>query len=497
MRADSVITLAGFPFLSALLLSCLLGLVVILFIPPERKTLIRWVSAFFSGLALFLSVFLFIAYDRSLGGLQFVEKVLWIPSLDISYFNGLDGFNLPLILLTGIVHFTGVLTMWQLTERVKEFFALSFLLVLGVFGFFMSLDLFFLFIWYDVSLFPMYPLILIWGTTRKEYGAMKLFLYLLAGSALILPTFLYLFFKSGLYTFDVLRLLKPETFTPFQQKLGFLLLYLGFGILAGVWPFHTWSPSGHVAAPTSVSMVHAGVLMKLGAFGILRVAILLCPLGWQYWADLMAVLAAIGIVYGVLVGLTQTDLKYVVAYSSVSHMGIVGLGLATVSVSGLNGAVFQMFAHGIMTALLFSSIGYIHDQTETKEISELGGLSAVMPRASTYFILGALAGMGIPGFANFWAEFNVFVSAFKAYPLLGTLSVSSLVISALFLLRVVQKTFYGPPNPRLAHLPDLSIGLGLPRLILVLVLLLFGLFPALMVDLVQTAAVPFMEGLPR
>jgi NADH-quinone oxidoreductase subunit M len=343
----------------------------------------------------------------------------------------------------------------------------------------------------------MYPLILIWGTTRKEYGAMKLFLYLLAGSSLILPAILYLFAKSGLNTFDLMSLMQPGTFTPFQQKLAFILLYLGFGILAGVWPFHTWSPTGHVAAPTSVSMVHAGVLMKLGAFGILRVAIFLCPLGWQYWAEVMAVLATIGIVYGVFVGLTQTDLKYVVAYSSVSHMGIVGLGLSTVTVSGLNGAIFQMFAHGIMTALLFSSVGYFHDRTGTKLIPELGGMSQIMPKASAYFILGALAGMGVPGFANFWAEFTIFISSLKTYPLRGVLAIFSLVISALFMLRVVQKTFYGPLNERFAHLPDVSFGLGLPRLILVVVLFLFGLFPSLILDLIQTSVIPFMETLPR
>jgi NADH-quinone oxidoreductase subunit M len=497
MNAPIPITMAGFPWLSALLLTCLSGLVAVLFIPGRRKGLIRWVCAASSATALLITVILFILYDRSQGGLQFVEKVSWIPSLGITYFNGLDGFNLPLVLLTGIVHFTGVLSMWTLEERVKEFFALSFLLVLGVLGFFMSLDLFFLFVWYDVSLFPMYPLILIWGSTRREYGAMKLFLYLLTGSALILPTLLYLYTQSGLNTFDLTRLVYGVAFSPFQQKLAFLLLYLGFGILAGVWPFHTWSPSGHVAAPTSVSMIHAGVLMKLGAFGILRVAIFLCPQGWQYWAEAMAVLATIGIVYGVLVGLTQTDLKYVAAYSSVSHMGIVGLGLSTVTISGLNGAVFQMFAHGIMTALLFSTIGYIYDTTHTKMIPELGGLSSVMPRASAYFILGSLAGMGVPGFANFWAEFTIFVSALKTYPLRGALAVASLVVSALFLLRVVQKTFYGPANPRLAGLPDLSFPLALPRLILVAVLFLFGLFPSLMLDVIQTAVLPLMKGLPR
>ncbi|MFO7495709.1 MAG: NADH-quinone oxidoreductase subunit M, partial [Desulfobacterales bacterium] len=325
------IAYARFPFLSLLLLCCIGGLLAILFTPAARTRQIKWISAVFSGLSLVLSAGLFIAYDQSAGGLQFVEKVPWVPSLGITWFNAADGFNLPMLLLTGIVFFTGVLTMWDLETRVKEFFALVFLLVAGVFGLFMSLDLFFIFVWYDVSLFPMYLLIAVWGSTRKEYGAMKLTLYLLAGSALILPAILYLAVQAGLDTFDITALMQPGTFTPYQEKFAFLLLYLGFGILAGVWPFHTWSPVGHVAAPTGVSMIHAGVLMKIGAFGILRVGIFLCPTGWQHWAPLMALLATVGIVYGALVGLRQTDLKYVIGYSSVSHMGIVGLGLATVT----------------------------------------------------------------------------------------------------------------------------------------------------------------------
>jgi len=489
------VTFAPFPFLSALLLSCIVGFLVILFLPAERRDLIRWVSALFSGLSLLLSIYLFIAYDRGLGGVQFAEKVLVVRPLGISYFNGADGFNLPLILLTGIVHFTGVLTMWELEVRVKEFFALYFVLIAGVFGFFMSMDLFFVFVWYDVSLFPMYPLIAIWGSTRREYGAMKLFLYLLAGSALILPVILYLVVQAGFNNFDLLTLMRAGTFTPAQQRFAFLFLYLGFGILAGVWPLHTWSPSGHVAAPTSVSMVHAGVLMKLGAFGILRIGIFLCPEGWQYWSQLMAVLATIGIVYGVFVGLTQSDLKFVVAYSSVSHMGIVGLGLSTVTAEGLSGAVFQMFAHGIMTGLLFSSVGYLHDRTETKMIPDLGGMSRIMPVASSYFIVGALAGMGVPGFANFWAELTVFVTSLKVYPVRGVFAIAALVVSALFMLRVVQKAFYGKKNERFAGLPDVSLGLSVPRIILVAVLLLFGFFPSLMLDTIQVSVIPFMEGL--
>jgi NADH-quinone oxidoreductase subunit M len=486
----------GFPYLSGILLSCVAGLVLIMMTPEEQVQRIKWISAFFSGATLVLVGYLFVAYDTQSGGLQFVEKIPWVESLGITYFNAVDGFSLPNLLLTGIVFFTGVLTMWELKIRVKEFFALYFALVTGVFGLFMSMDLFFIFIWYDVSLFPMYLLIIVWGGTRKEYAATKLMLYLLAGSALILPAILYLYVASGVNTFAVTALMRPGTFTPEQQRFAFILLYIGFGILAGVWPFHTWSPVGHVAAPHAVSMVHAGVLMKIGAFGVLRVAIFLCPEGWRYWSSLMAFLAAVGIVYGALAGLRQTDLKYVIGYSSVSHMGIVGLGLSTMTVDGLNGAVFQMFAHGVMTALFFSSVGYIYDRTHTKEIGELGGLSRIMPVASGYFIVASMASMGVPCLASFWGEFLVFLSAFRVYPVRGAFAILALAISALFMLRVVQRTFHGPKNERFAHLPDVSFSLGLPRMLLVTVLIVFGLFPFLLLDVIETASVPFIQGLP-
>ncbi|MDJ0987356.1 MAG: NADH-quinone oxidoreductase subunit M [Desulfobacterales bacterium] len=488
--------IAEFPYLTCILLSCVIGVLVMLFMPERHSQAIKWVAAIFSGITLVLSLYLFFAYDKSQGGLQFVEKVVWVESVGITYFNAADGFNLPNLLLTGIVFFTGVLTMWEMQNRVKEFYILYFVMVTGVFGLFMSLDLFFIFVWYDVSLFPMYLLIAVWGTTRKEYAAMKLTLYLLAGSALILPAIVYLFVKSGLHTFDLVTLMQPGTFSADQQKFAFILLFIGFGILAAVWPFHTWSPVGHVAAPHAVSMVHAGVLMKIGAFGVLRVAILLCPEGWQYWSNLMASLAAVGIVYGALAGLRQTDLKYVIGYSSVSHMGIVGLGLSTVSVDGLNGAIFQMFAHGVMTALFFSSVGYIYDRTHTKAIDELGGLSRIMPVASTYFIVAAMASMGIPCLASFWGELVVFISAFKVYPIRGSIAVAALVVSALFMLRIVQKTFYGPKNTKFEQLPDVSLRLGIPRMILLAVLVIFGLFPSLLFDVIDTATIPFINGLP-
>lgn len=307
------------------------GLLVILLLPHDNQRAVRWVALASAVFALALTLWLYVTYDQSAGGLQFTEHYPWVPSLGISYYVAVDGINLPMLLLTSIVYLTGVWTMWDLTVRVKEFFALMLLMVLGVYGVFISLDLFFLFVFYDVALFPMYPLIAIWGSTRKEYGALKLTLYLLAGSALILPGILYVYFESGQFTFNLVELAKAGL-EPGVQKLGFFLFLFGFGVLAGLWPFHTWSPVGHVAAPTAVSMIHAGVLMKLGAYGVLRVGMFLCPEGLAEWAPLFALLATVGVVYGAFVGLAQTDLKYVIGYSSVSHMGLVSLGLATMTV---------------------------------------------------------------------------------------------------------------------------------------------------------------------
>jgi NADH-quinone oxidoreductase subunit M len=482
----------GFPFLSAIMLAPGIGLLLILFMPHDNQRAVKWVALASAAVSLALSLYIYQAYDGALGGHQFVERTLWVESLGIYYFVAVDGINLPLVLLTSIVFFTGVWTMWDLRFRVKEFFALMLLMVLGVYGVFISFDLFFLFVFYDISLFPMYPLIAIWGSTRKEYGALKLTLYLLAGSAFILPGMLYIYYMSDVKTFDMVMLAQAGL-APDVQKLGFFLFLFGFGVLAGLWPFHTWSPVGHVAAPTAVSMIHAGVLMKLGAYGVLRVGMYLCPQGLVEWAPLFATLATVGIVYGAFVGLAQTDLKYVIGYSSVSHMGLVSLGLATMTVGGINGAVFQMFAHGIMTALLFSSVGHVYDRTHTKMIPELGGIAKVMPKASFFFILAALAGIGVPCLASFWAELLVFINSVRVYGILGVLAVLGLVVSALFMLRVVQKTFYGEKNEHHAHAPDMGFGMTIPRAILGGTIILFGLFPRLMLDVINVSVVPLVE----
>jgi NADH-quinone oxidoreductase subunit M len=477
-----------------MLLAPPLGLLILLFLKEEQKFLIRAVSLVSAGITLGLAIFTFVTYDKALGGLQFVEKYEWVKTFGITYFVGVEGLNAPLLLLTGIVIFTGVLTMWELQERVKEYFIWMLALVTGVFGVFMSYDMFFFFLFYEIAVVPMYILILVWGSTRKEYAAMKLTLYLMAGSGLIIPGILLLYSTSGLYTFNMLQL-HAAHFSPWIQKVAFIMLFFGFGVLAAVWPFHTWSPVGHVAAPTAVSMLHAGVLMKLGSFAILRVAMFLCPEGFQYWAQLMALLATTGIVYGVFVGLAQTDLKYVIGYSSVSHMGIVCLGLATGTVDGLNGSVFQMFAHGIMTALFFSSVGYIYDRTHTRDIHELGGFSKIMPVASAFFITAALCGAGVPGMASFWAELLVFIATFKVYPVQALLAIAALVVGALFALRVVQNSFFNAPNPKFVHFEDVSPFLGLPRMILIGALFLFGFFPQFMVSMIKTSVVPFLQGM--
>ncbi|AEB09070.1 complex I subunit 4 family protein [Desulfobacca acetoxidans] len=486
--------LASFPYLTCMVLSPAIGLFIIVLLKEEQKFLIRAVSLVSAGISLGLSIYTFVGYDKVLGGLQFVEKYEWVKSFGITFFVGVDGINAPLLLLTGIVIFTGVLTMWELENRVKEYFAFMLFLVTGVFGVFMSMDIFFFFLFYEIAVVPMYILILIWGSTRKEYAAMKLTLYLMAGSGLIIPGILLLYSTSGLYTFDLIKL-HGVHFPPEMQKIIFVLLLFGFGVLAAMWPFHTWSPVGHVAAPTAVSMLHAGVLMKLGSYGILRVPMYLCPEGFQYWSQLMGLLAICGIVYGVFVGLAQTDLKYVIGYSSVSHMGIVALGLATGTMDGLNGSVFQMFSHGVMTALFFSAVGYIYDRTHVRDIHLLGGFSKIMPVASAFFITAALCGAGLPGFASFWAELLVFIAAVKVFGIGGLIALASIVVGALFALRVVQTSFYNEPNPKFIHFEDVSPFLGLPRMILIATLILFGIFPSLMLDVIKTAVAPFISGL--
>ncbi|MDK2971405.1 MAG: NADH-quinone oxidoreductase subunit [Candidatus Sumerlaeota bacterium] len=481
----------GFPVLTFILLCPTLALLVIMATPASRVSFVRWTAAVSSALSLALSVFVWLGYDAAAGGLQFEEIVPWVPSVGITYHMAVDGYGVALLMLNSLVYFAGVLTMWDLSLRVKEYFAFMILLVIGVYGVFMTQDLFFFFFFYEIAVVPMYPLILIWGSTRKEYAAMKLMLFLLAGSALLFPALLAIYHEAGLGTFSLVALAQHE-FTREFQIFVYPFAYVGFGVLAGMFPFHGWSPTGHVAAPSAVSMLHAGVLMKLGAFGVLAVCVRLLPDGAVYWAPIFAGFAAAGVVYGAFVALKQTDFKFVIGFSSVSHMGIVLLGInlgvmGIASADAFNGAVFQMFAHGIMTALFFSTVGFIYDRAHSKTIADFGGLGSQMPRAVSIFIVAGLCGAGLPGLASFWPEMLVFLAAMKTVPFIGVCIIAALVVTALYVLRVFEQAFFGPPNPKWNSLRDLEGWEVFPRALLVAVLLFFGFAPRAMLDLIGSS----------
>jgi NADH-quinone oxidoreductase subunit M len=372
------------------------------------------------------------------------------------------------------------------------------LLVTGVFGVFCSLNLFFFFFFYELAVLPMFLLIGCWGSGSehfsKEYGAWKLTLQLLGASVFLVVGILSLWSLSGLRTFDMVAL-STHIFPAATQNVLFPVLCLGFGALAAMFPLHTWSPIGHATAPTAASMLHAGVLMKLGAYGILRVAIGILPQGAEVWMPYVAVLAIINIVYGALAAIAQTDFKFVIGYSSVSHMGIVILGLATLNRVGISGAVFQMFSHGIMTAAFFALVGVIYHQTHTRDIREFGGLAAKVPIVAGVFVLASLTSLGLPGTSGFVAEFLVFMGAFQAYKVITVLAIVGSAITAAFVLRVVKRVFYGPFNEKWANLHDATLFEMIPITILTVVQIVFGIHPKLLISLIDVGVKSIIGGM--
>jgi len=474
------------PLLSALTLLPLAGAVLLMAVPAGKARLLRRLALGIGVASLALAVVAFLQYAANpTGSFELVERHEWLPGLGVSFALGIDGITAPLVLLTGIVLFTGLLASESVAMRQKEYYVLFFTLVAGVFGTFASLDLFFLFFFYELAVLPMYLLIAVWGSTRKEYGALKLVLYLVAGSVLVWVALIALYVEGGLGTFD-LRAYLGAAIDPSFQRLCFPFLMVGFGVLAGLWPFHTWSPDGHVAAPTAVSMLHAGVLMKLGAYGILRVGIQLLPEGAQAWAPLLMGLAIVNVLYGAFSAMGQRDLKFVIGYSSVSHMGYVLLGLATLNVTGLNGAVLQMFSHGIMTALFFAMVGVIYDRAHTRDIPLLGGLAKRMPIASSYFVVAGLASLGLPGLSGFAAELLVFIGAFQVSFLAGVLAVAGATVTAVYILRLLGGVFFGPLAAAWERLTEASPAERIGGAVLVAVLILFGVAPFLLLRVITT-----------
>ena len=482
----------SFPYLSIIIISPFVGTLIIMALPKEKHLAIKLIAAVCAFISLALSIYVFFAYDQTAGGMQFEEQMRWIPGLGISYHLGADGISLPLLLLTGVVTFCGVLVSWGRDSRPKEFFALLLILVSGVFGVFVALDLFLLFVFYELAVLPMYLLIGAWGwPVTREYAAMKLTLYLLLGSSFALVGALALYFKAGLGTFDIMALSQVR-FDPLFQYIFFLPIFVGFGVLAGLWPFHTWSPDGHVAAPTAVSMLHAGVLMKMGAYGALRVGINILPLGAQRWLPWIVMLTVVNVVYGAMVAFAQKDFKYVIGYSSVSHMGYVSMGFATMSTVGLSGSSLQMFSHGIMTGLFFAVVGMVYRRTHTRQIPELGGLVQKMPFVAISFIIGGLASMGMPGLSGFIAEFQVLAGTWQTYPVIAVLSLIGIVVTAAYIIRVSYMVFFGPLKPEYEQVTTASAIEKVALFIMAAILILVGLYPSVMLDLINTAVAPLV-----
>ncbi len=486
----------NFPVLSVIVFTPIVAGVILMFFPQDRHDWIRWFALAAATMALLLSLVVFIGYDSAEGGYQFQERAAWIPALGISYFVGVDGISAPLVLLTGIVIFTGVLISWRLDDRPREFFLFLFILASGVFGVFVSLDLFQLFFFYEIALFPMFLLIAIWGwKVTREYAAMKLTLYLFIGSVIALVGGLVMVFSSGLDTFDMLQLQTAGFSTTFQ-RIWFPFVFFGFAVLAGIFPFHNWSPDGHVAAPTAVSMFHAGVLMKLGAFAALRVGIVLLPEGARFWAPLILVLASINVIYGAFIAMVQTDFKYVIGFSSVSHMGLVLLGFATLNRDGLTGAGLQMFSHGVMTALFFAVVGMVYDRAHTREIPRLGGISKVMPLVTVAFIVGGLVSMGMPGLSGFVAEFPIFMGLWRTQPIIAIVVVISIVITAAYIMRIIGKVFFGAmPEEFEGRFGDVLVQDKVALVLLSGLLVLIGIYPAVMAPMVASGAEAVLRAL--
>jgi NADH-quinone oxidoreductase subunit M len=485
------------PLLSTIVFAPLVAAVVLMLLPGRARVAIRVVSLISAAISLAGSI---VAVSRFLDGESMRETVRLVPSLGITYAVDADGWSSVLLLLTGIILFAGCFASWTVAHRDREFYVLLLVLSTGVFGVFVSLDLFVLFLFYEIAVLPMYLLIGIWGSTKRvpprgpfawamskldvggrEYAAMKLTLMLLAGSALILVAIIAMA-RAGGGTFhmdDLANIALPREL----QMWAFPMLWIGFGSLAGLWPFHTWSPDGHASAPTAVSMLHAGVLMKLGAYGVIRVGMVLMPEGAAEWAPWVGAIAALNIVYGALSAMSQTDLKYIIAYSSVSHMGVVLLGAATFTVNGWNGAVFQMFAHGIMTGLFFALVGLVYEKAHSRDVPSMGGFATSMPAIAVFFTIAGLSSLGLPGTAGFVAEFLVFLGAFESQHAAWMVpAVIGAFLTAIYVMRAARMIFWGPPRPEFTHLED-ARGPEWPALIILGgAIILFGVWPAIALD---------------
>ncbi|MHB9094551.1 MAG: complex I subunit 4 family protein [Eubacteriales bacterium] len=497
----------GFPVLTVILLAPIIGALISVFIPKENSKVIKAVAGIttFTSLALTIVIY-YIYYNQNLatGGFAFTEDIPWVRDLGVVYSLGVDGFSLPMLLLTNIIGFTSVFSRsWSVEKRAKEFYILLLILIGGVMGTFVARDLFIFFLFYEVVVIPIYIMVIIWGSgsktkaVTKEYAGMKLTIYLLIGSAFLLAAMIWMYMQAAVYlgapTFDIATLAKVDFPAKFQI-IAFGMMAFGFTTLLSMFPFHSWSPDGYAGAPTAVSMIHAGVLKKIGGYGLIRIGLFILPLGAKAWAPVIAILAVGNVVYAALICLAQKDMKYVVGYSSVSHMGFVLIGVASLNIIGLNGAVANMFAHGVMSALFFSMVGYIYAATKSRYIPDLGGLAHQMPVASTGFVVAAMASAGLPGLVSFVPEFTTFVGAFATkqtnMQVLSIIALTGVVLGAVYVLRMVANVLFGPRKEEWDHVEDIKGSYLIPVVVLIVFIVTFGIFPSLLMDMVNSGMQP-------
>jgi len=489
----------SFNYLTTILFLPALGAALIAFVLGNRPRLIKWMAALLTFIPLVLSIILFINFDRSLaaaGFIQFEEKALWISALNAHYHLGVDGLSLPLVMLTAFLGFLSVLISWKIDLRPREYFAWLLLLETSILGVFLSLDLLLFFIFWEIEVIPMYFLINIWGAGRKEYSAIKYVVYTLFGSAFMLAGILTLYFTTGsLSMLEIARggLAMVQSIMPAAAI--FFLLLIGFAVKLPVFPFHTWLPDAHTDAPTAVSVMLAGVLIKMGGYGMIRLCVTLFPDVAQSYALLLVILAIIGVLYGAAVTMRQTDFKRLIAYSSISHMGYVLLGIFALGQVSLVGASLQMFSHGVVTGLLFAMVGLVMHNTHERDLRKFGGLARQVPIITVVFSVAGLASLGLPTTSGFAAEFLVFVGSFSStvvpgiqvYTILGVLGV---VITAGYILWMLQRVFYGPPLEQYNGTADADILERVYMFALVAVIMLVGIYPAILTDVIKLGISP-------
>jgi NADH-quinone oxidoreductase subunit M len=491
----------SFPYLSIIVFLPLIGAIVIALLPGATPRQVKRTAALFTSVVFILSVALFFMFDRSLSGPQFVEQASWIPALNVQYYLGVDGLSLPMLILTAMLGLIAVLVSWKIDLRAREYFAWLLILETGILGVFCSLDLILFFLFWEVELIPMYLLISIWGSGRKEYSAMKFVLYTLVGSALMLAGILILYSQAGTFDMTVLAGMGLEAaLGSLMATAIFFLLFIGYAVKLPIFPLHTWLPDAHTDAPTAVSVILAGILIKMGGYGMIRVCVGIFPETAKDYAPLLVALAVVGIIYGAALTLRQTDLKRLIAYSSISHMGFVLLGIFALSQVSMTGAILQMFSHGIITGLLFALAGLIYDKTHERSIPLLGGLARQMPIILVVFSVAGLAALGLPSTSGFAAEFLVFLGSFNSevvpgiqiYTVIGILGV---VLGAGYILWMLQRVFYGTPKAQYDGVPDANRLEKVYIFSMVAVIMLIGIYPAILTDIMKMGVLPVLAPL--